>query len=82
MYQASKLYKNDETLPKNWKKHLNILEYQIFHLSMYQAQSFNFFIKIVKFFKGFGQVFQRFGQVFQRFGHVFQRYCQVFQSYT
>ena len=38
MYHASILYKNDETLPKNWKiHHLGILEYQIFHLSMYQA---------------------------------------------
>ena len=38
MYQASKLYKNDKTLPKNLKiHHLNIIKYQIFHLSMYQG---------------------------------------------
>ena len=38
MYQASKLCKNDETLPKNWKNHhLNFLEYKIFHLSMNQV---------------------------------------------
>ena len=37
MYQTSKLFKNDETLPKNLKTHhLSILEYQIFHLSMNQ----------------------------------------------